>query len=245
MHGVALDVSFEFGLRRVGARMRIRQAARGVVEGGGGPGLSATEDTGDRGIAVVVVRVGHRELVQERPGVGAVVLRVDAEEAHLAAVLACQPLEKGELVTAGPAPGGPLVDHDRTTPQRGQASFEALRATVEDLVGLAADLGEGRGGRSTSWAMHGGGGLARWAKPEIGGHGEDRDQRRPAQTLEPDSHSMLRADATIYYQPSYAAGAFGGAPAGVRGRVCGPPAITTTVCSIMGPWRDPGFRSRP
>ena len=60
-------------------------------------------------------------LLQELLGRLLRVLAVDGQERHLLAALAHLPLEERELEAAGPAPGGPLVDHDRISAQRGEA----------------------------------------------------------------------------------------------------------------------------
>src|ERR1700755_4943 len=141
---VAAHVGFEFGVLGVRALFELDQLARLVVEGGVGKAAEAAERFDQPFAGIDVAGVGHRLLAQEgRRRVG-VVLRVDAEEGDALAVTGGELLQGRELEAAGPAPGGPEVDHDRVAPHLGDPLFEGAGAAGQQLVGLLVQGGEGR-----------------------------------------------------------------------------------------------------
>src|SRR5439155_7873238 len=107
---VARDVLAQLRLRGVGALVHEREPPAGVVEGGGRERQRRAEDLRHLLIRIAVARIGDGVAAQEAPGVGVVVLGVDAEERHPPAELDPQALEERKLRTARGTPRGPL-DH--------------------------------------------------------------------------------------------------------------------------------------
>ncbi|MFN8149923.1 MAG: hypothetical protein U0R24_02195 [Solirubrobacterales bacterium] len=72
------------------------------------------------------------------------VLGVDAEERRLVEMLGRLRLEVGELVAAGDAPGGPVVDDDRVALDAVDRRVVGVLAAIEDRVSVRVEVGERR-----------------------------------------------------------------------------------------------------
>ena len=70
---------------------------------------------------------------------------VDPDEGDLTPELQRHPLEGADLFAAGFAPGGPLVDHDGHSPQRGQPRADRPRSPFQELAGLFVKRRQRRG----------------------------------------------------------------------------------------------------